>query len=358
MNQTRDPLPRAESLQCPNCQQTGAFDITPATPTSRALYQCLQCQRCSDIDELEQPTNSNAMPDPHTMYAHMLQMTQKLDTVIKDVDNLREIVSNLQTVVEENVTLRNKLQDQEKVIEELKKRIDARHPPKQQQNPHNTGVTPTVPPNHPNRTTVEAYASQPDASPNSYAEVSRRFRPVQARSAKRIAASIRAFQATTGPQGYEYLYLPSRNRSTRQTTRQKLRHLGIETNRILDIYFPARGVVALLVHVQYQQELITKFRELNITPMTFNPLDPDHLNDPEYDGLSTMARESVMVGIHNTRMLRTLEHIGAPRSYPVGRSFVEKGWITIDELNRLARRDAARAFRPDDEMEETEDSEL
>ena len=273
-------------------------------------------------------------------------MSQKLDTVIKDADNLREIVRNLQTVVKENVTLRNKLQDQEKVIEETEKETRRTTPTK-------TTTKPSQYRGQPNCTT------QPP-------------QPYYRRSLRFTTSCICRGLAPLGPSRHA---LPNASPPPSEPSKQPLVRRATNTYTCLPVTDPlARPqgksfvtsvsdqpypghlfltVVALLVHVQYQQELTTKFRELNITPMTFNPLDPDHLNDPEYDGLSTMARESVMVGIQNTRMLRTLEHIGAPRSYPVGRFFVQKGWITINELNRLTRRDAARAFRPDDEMEKT-----
>jgi hypothetical protein len=155
------------------------------------------------------------------------------------------------------------------------------------------------------------------------------------------------------------MYLPSRNRSTRQATREKLRNLGIEINRVLDIHYPARGVVALLLHVQYHEELSAKFKELDIQPLTFNPLDPANLNDPDLIDQSELAKTLAMQGIHNDRMLRALEHIGSPRSHSVDRSFIEKGRITAEELTKLTRKEAARAFRPvDDDMDETADIDL
>jgi hypothetical protein len=110
---------------------------------------------------------------------------------------------------------------------------------------------PTLTPRKP--TSIETAA--PDTfeartnAPKTYAQISSRYCPN--RSAKRIASSARAFQGTSGPQGYKYIYLPSRNRATRQTIRQKLRTLKVEANRVLDIHFPARNIVALLVHIQY-----------------------------------------------------------------------------------------------------------
>lgn len=365
MNHSGEPLPSVETLTCPQCQQTGSLQLIPATPTSRAIYHCLQCHAYIEQDALKPPKSQVAVPDPQTMYAHMLQMSSKLDTVLADAAMLRNEVSNLQKVVEENVTLRQHLTEKEKEIEELKKRLDTIQTQKQPQNKqqpqnsYNTGVNQPVQPNNPNRTTIATPAPHSAAVPSTYAEASRRFRPNQVRSVKRMAASIRAFQAPTGPQGYEYMYLPSRNRSTRQSTRQKLRNLGIETNRVLDIHYPARGVVALLLHVQYHEELSTKFKELDIQPLTFNPLDPANLHDPDLIDQSELAKTLAMQGIHNDRMLRALEHIGSPRSYSVGRSFIEKGWITAEELTKLTRKEAARAFRPvDDDMEETEDINL
>jgi predicted nuclease with TOPRIM domain len=73
-------------------------------------------------------------------------MSSKLDTVLADAAMLRNEVSNLQKVVDENITLRQHLTEKEKEIEELKKRLDAiqtqKQPKKQQlsQNSYNTGV--------------------------------------------------------------------------------------------------------------------------------------------------------------------------------------------------------------------------
>jgi hypothetical protein len=362
MNYVGDSLPSVETLKCPKCQQSEVICVTPATPTSRAIFQCLQCKTFIDQDTVQQRTQQTATPDPQTMYAQMLQMAAELTAV-------RAEISNIQKVVDENATLRNRLLESEKEIEELKKRLTNQQPQqpqtntrqRQQQPPntHITGVNTTVPPNHPSRTTNEAPVSQPAPVPQSYAEASSRFRPNQVRSAKRIAASIRAFQEPTGPQGYEYLYLPSRNRSSRQATRQKLRTIGIETNRVLDIYSPARNVVALLLHVQYHAEVTTKLQAMGINPLNFDPLEPIHLKDPQFEGLSTESRALAMEGIHYARMVRTLEHIGAPRYYSVGRSFVEKKWMTETDLLRLTQKDAARAFQPADEyMAENDDIEL
>jgi hypothetical protein len=35
-----------------------------------------------------------------------------------------------------------------------------------------------------------------------------------------------------------------------------MRTVKVETSRVLDIHFPARNIVALLVHIQYYQELV------------------------------------------------------------------------------------------------------
>ena len=131
---------------CPQCQQTGSLQLIPATLTCRALYQCLQCQAYIEQDALEPSKPQIVVPDRQTMYAHMLQMSSKLDTVLADAAMLRNEVSNLQKVVDENVTLRQHLTEKEKEIEELKKRLDAiqtqKQPKKQQlsQNSYKTGV--------------------------------------------------------------------------------------------------------------------------------------------------------------------------------------------------------------------------
>ncbi|KAI8092250.1 uncharacterized protein B0P05DRAFT_462542, partial [Gilbertella persicaria] len=62
------------------------------------------------------------------------------------------------------------------------------------------------------------------------------------------------------------VYLPDKYRHRLSTMRDKLHKLGAASSRILDIHYPAQGIVAVLIHIGYSLH-------------DFNPLDPQHLRD-------------------------------------------------------------------------------
>ncbi|KAG2190849.1 hypothetical protein INT47_000270 [Mucor saturninus] len=77
-----------------------------------------------------------------------------------------------------------------------------------------------------------------------------------------IAGAIRAFTAPTNDnQGYTYVYYPAKSRISRKHQRNNLKKLGVINGRILDIHYPARNVVALLVHINYNVEERGKLAE-------------------------------------------------------------------------------------------------
>ncbi|KAI8136433.1 hypothetical protein BJV82DRAFT_492324, partial [Fennellomyces sp. T-0311] len=56
-------------------------------------------------------------------------------------------------------------------------------------------------------------------------------------------------------QGYTFVYLNSPHRMPHSEVRNCLRILGIAQNRILDIHFPTKGYVGLLIHRSFEDEL-------------------------------------------------------------------------------------------------------
>jgi hypothetical protein len=54
--------------------------------------------------------------------------------------------------------------------------------------------------------------------------------------------------------------------------------VGVDTARILDIIYPARDVLGLLVHVQYLPLITETLKKQKITPLTnFDPVDSKHI---------------------------------------------------------------------------------
>lgn len=316
-----------------------------------------KCQRYIELEELAQLlSRPTTVPDSDTMYHQLLQLTARLDEMSAESLQLRSDVRELKQVLEENTKLREQNKSQAKIIDELQTQLDQKHQqPKngsqqQSQSGAQQSQQPILTPRKPTTietaapTTVEVRAN----APKTYAQISSRYRPN--RSTKRIASSARAFQETSGPQGYKYLYLPSRNRATRQTIRQKLPTLKVETNRVLDIHFPARNIVALLVHIQYYEELVQLLSDLTIKPAEFDPLSPENLSDPKFENLSHPDRCDRMTIIHNTRMIRTLEYLRPTLAPSVARYFVEQGWIAVEDIPKMNYKTAEHFQARDEDM--------
>lgn len=133
--------------------------------------------------------------------------------------------------------------------------------------------------------------------------------------------------------------------------RSRLRSAGVETSRLLDIIYPAREVIGLLVHRQYKpilKELLVKYGINTID--SFDPLDPKHVADPKYDSVGTAERRRVAVDLHRKRLVKGLELMRAHVVPAVARSYVEIGWIAESDVPE--RPDPSRkghATRKDDD---------
>jgi hypothetical protein len=160
---------------------------------------------------------------------------------------------------------------------------------------------------------------------------------------KRIAAA-RVFKTAEaqGPQGFTYVYLGRSRKLDRLEVRSRLRRAGVDTGRVIDVCFPASGVIGVLLHTQY----VEKFTELMTVAeaefiKNFDPLHPDHLADPKFVSLSNDARADEMASIVHSRCLNTLAFVRPLLVSSVGRSFVDLGWIDDEALNH-ALEDAQR----------------
>ncbi|KAG1568283.1 hypothetical protein G6F48_013675 [Rhizopus delemar] len=81
---------------------------------------------------------------------------------------------------------------------------------------------------------------------------------------------------------------------SRRDVRSRLSVLGIDPYRVLDITFPARSVVGLLVHEQYKDVLLAQLGKAKIDIYKdFNPCDPAHLADPTYSGYQNRSHKTV-----------------------------------------------------------------
>ncbi|EIE90965.1 hypothetical protein RO3G_15676 [Rhizopus delemar RA 99-880] len=108
-----------------------------------------------------------------------------------------------------------------------------------------------------------------------------------------VESAARGFQPITGPVGFGYVYIPRSRRMSRRDVRSRLSVLGINPYRVLDITFPARSVVGLLVHEQYKDVLLAQLGKAKIDIYKdFNPCDPAHLADPTYSGYQNRSHKT------------------------------------------------------------------
>ena len=174
---------------------------------------------------------------------------------------------------------------------------------------------------------------------STWATIARRVPNVsrQAPSARKFAAASRAFSLAdpAAAKGFDYVYLPRKRKFTRTEIRVHLRRLGIDPSRILDISFPARSCVGLLVHAQCVPDLVSALNPAKVSLLQdFEPLDPVHLGNSIYKDDSVTVRTQKMASIHFDRCVDTLKHIRPHLVLPVGSMFVAKGWIDNEAVEK------------------------
>ncbi|CAO3623106.1 unnamed protein product [Mucor hiemalis] len=159
-------------------------------------------------------------------------------------------------------------------------------------------------------------------------------RPPPPPSQKRIEASARIFRPVEGPQGYEYLYITRARNLSRTDVRRHLSRLGVDCGRLLDVSFPARSVLGLLVHLQYKPAVLEALNTAKIPLLSFNPLDPKHLGDSKYAELTDVEREHAAFAVNAQRCQRTLAHVRPSVVAGVARSFVSFGWLSVEDARQ------------------------
>ena len=125
---------------------------------------------------------------------------------------------------------------------------------------------------------------------------------------------------------FSIVYLPTKTRVPIDQIRTRLRKPDIINNRILNIRYPGRNIVALLVHNDYMSELRKQLGLFKVTlKYDFDPCDPKVLWDPKYTDLSPEERANFALMHHSDRMACALSYIRALVKYAVARFFYSKG---------------------------------
>lgn len=159
-------------------------------------------------------------------------------------------------------------------------------------------------------------------------------------SATKLATIARPFVTNTGPSGFKFVYIGRSRKITRADTRSRFKQCGIDNSRVLDINFPAHGVIGVLVHVQYADTFASVMKKVGAELITsFDPLDPDNLANPIYASYSEEARMDVAIELQHNRCINALKYLSKSRPYqvkPVGSSLVELGYISAEDVAIVA----------------------
>ncbi|KAI8975793.1 hypothetical protein BDF20DRAFT_808969, partial [Mycotypha africana] len=136
--------------------------------------------------------------------------------------------------------------------------------------------------------------------------------------------AARSFQPISDNQGFQYLYLPCRLKEKISIVRDKLAKLHIATSRILDIQFPTKTIVGLLVHNDYVPTIRNRLAKAKISTIDeFDPLSGTILRHPELLTLSEADKNAKASEFHTKRCLRALDYIRKPVAFSVAKTFLE-----------------------------------
>ncbi|KAI9333644.1 hypothetical protein BD770DRAFT_295372, partial [Pilaira anomala] len=146
--------------------------------------------------------------------------------------------------------------------------------------------------------------------------------------------AVRALSApSTDNQGFSYVYYPAKSRISRKIQRKNLQTLGVTNSRILDIHYPSRNIVALLVHNDYKDDLINLLKSKGVNNLSdYSPLHPSAIADPQFKDLTESEKRSLAMEKNNNRLVRALPFIRDHISTAVARYFEDQRWISKSQL--------------------------
>ncbi|OBZ66521.1 hypothetical protein A0J61_11917, partial [Choanephora cucurbitarum] len=169
---------------------------------------------------------------------------------------------------------------------------------------------------------------------------------VQAKSKVKITslhrnAAARIFAVSSPPAGspvdgplFEYVYLPNKYRARLSVFRQKLRLIGLNNSRVLDVHYPARHVVALLFHTAYKGDLLKVLNKYSLPVLIdFDPFSVANVRNPSFasfnkDALTTKAHE-----LQQAHLVRALGYIREQTRRLVVYDFVCQGWLCKEQAS-------------------------
>jgi len=159
-----------------------------------------------------------------------------------------------------------------------------------------------------------------------------------------------AQQAQKKPTKYKYLYFPCNKRMKPSVIRQKLTLVGVDNLRILDAHCPDWNTIALLIHTNYETDLLAKFHAAKVNSITYDYCDPIHLRDQRHASLSREEKVTKLNQIFKNNLLRSLSFMRYPTCHSVSKFFHRQEILTTEELesylHNSKQKQIADAFPP------------
>ncbi|KAI8380241.1 hypothetical protein BD560DRAFT_323874, partial [Blakeslea trispora] len=330
------------TLQCPSCKQVGTLQRHSRTYNKNNV--CLRSYRCSakDCGRTHQSTAFYNIIAPYLQHDELDSLpaapTPDLHQITSDLHRLSQKVEQHDRLAEQVTILTNELNAAKQEIARLqaenaslKKGVTGNVPPVSNNIPPSSHpwsqIDPTVSDFDSQFPSLQSRRSGPPALSQPLSNSAR---------LRRQEATARSFQEASENQGFQHLFIPTRARIPLGQLRAKLRRLNINNSRVLNIHYPARNIVALLVHNDYAPELRQRFEQFKI-PLRdkFDPCDPNVVSDPQHAAKTTQERTDIAHRLHCDRMVRALQYIRLPVRYAVARYFFREHWIDETVLQKV-----------------------
>ncbi|OBZ80238.1 hypothetical protein A0J61_11714, partial [Choanephora cucurbitarum] len=133
---------------------------------------------------------------------------------------------------------------------------------------------------------------------------------------------------------FEYVYLPNKYHARLSVFRQKLRLIGLDNSRVLDVHYPARNVVALLIHTAYKEDLLNVLNKYSLPVLTdFNPFSITNIRNPSFASLDSDALTAMTRELQQARLVRALGYIREQTRRLVAYDFVCQGWLSKEQAS-------------------------
>ncbi|KAI7856313.1 hypothetical protein BDC45DRAFT_423326, partial [Circinella umbellata] len=130
--------------------------------------------------------------------------------------------------------------------------------------------------------------------------------------------------------GFKFVYLHQHHRMTIKQLLDTLRKLKVDNSRVLDVHFPDRGVVGILIHNDFEAEFAAQLNCRGVKLFdSFDPYHPDIVRDSEYKDKSNEDRTIQAKIIFNNTCNRAINFIKTPHiKIAVARNFLQQEWIS------------------------------